>query len=149
MESSVHAMQERLDTLRAQLGGNDFSYADPWKGFDRRNVKGVVAKLFDIKPDFAQYHRALEVCAGGRLFFVVVDNEDTGKALLENGQLRRRVTIIPLNKIVDPTISPQIVRQAKAVMPANGEMHTAMEIIGFQSQVESAMRYVFGGYLVC
>merc|ERR1712107_918429 len=88
METSVHAMQERLDILRAQLGGIDFSYADPWKGFDRRNVKGVVAKLFDIKPDFASFHRALEVCAGGRLFFVVTSNEETGKALLERGQLR-------------------------------------------------------------
>ena len=37
--------------------------------------------------------------AGGRLYNVVVDTETTGKQLLQNGDLRRRVTIIPLNKI--------------------------------------------------
>ena len=36
----------------------------------------------------AAYHRALEVCAGGRLYFVIADNEETGKALLDKGQLR-------------------------------------------------------------
>lgn len=148
-EANLHSMQEKLDHVRAQIGGIDFNYADPYKNFDRSKVKGVVAKLFHIKPEFACYHRALEVCAGGRLFFVVVDNEDTGKALLERGQLRRRVTIIPLNKIVDPTIPAHVVRQARNIMPAGGDLHLAMEIVGFQWEVESAMKYVFGGFIVC
>lgn len=148
-EAAMHSIQERLDVLRAQIGGLDFNYADPWKGFNRNAVKGVVAKLFHIKPDFSSYARALEVCAGGRLFFVVTDNEETGKALLERGQLRRRVTIIPLNKIVDNTIPPQTVKQARRVMPSGGELHCALEIIGCQREVESAMKYVFGSHLVC
>ncbi len=37
--------------------------------------------------------------AGNKLFQVVVDDELTAKALLQKGSLRRRVTIIPLNKI--------------------------------------------------
>jgi len=148
-EASLHSLQERLDTLRAHLGNLDFNYADPYRGFDRSAVKGVIAKLFHISPDYAAYHRALEVCAGGRLFFVVTDNEETGKALLERGQLRRRVTIIPLNKIVDPTIPSNTVKQARRIMPEGGELHCALEIIGFQREVESAMRYVFGGFLVC
>mmetsp|Transcript_26122 Transcript_26122/g.75411 ORF Transcript_26122/g.75411 Transcript_26122/m.75411 type:complete len:1203 (-) Transcript_26122:61-3669(-) len=148
-ELTLQQTQDRLAQLRGHLGGLDFQYQDPYKGFNRHAVKGVVSKLFTVSPDFSSYHRALEVCAGGRLFFVVVDNEDTGKALLERGQLRRRVTIIPLNKIVDPTIHPQTVRQAKRVMPEGADVHCALEIIGFQKEVESAMKYVFGGYLVC
>jgi len=148
-EQAWYQMQERLDSLRAHLAGVDFHYADPYPGFNRSAVKGAVAQLFHIKSDFAQYHRALEVCAGGRLFFVVVDNEQTGKALLEKGQLRRRVTIIPLNKIVDHTIPNNTVRQAKSVMPAGGDLHLAMQIIGCQPEVERAMKYVFGGFLVC
>mmetsp|Transcript_798 Transcript_798/g.2239 ORF Transcript_798/g.2239 Transcript_798/m.2239 type:complete len:1225 (-) Transcript_798:393-4067(-) len=147
-EGNLEQLQGKLDHLRAHLGGIDFNYSDPFKGFDRTKVKGVVSKLFHIKPDFTQYHRALEVCAGGRMFFVVVDSEETGKALLENGQLRRRVTIIPLNKIVDPTVAPGVVRQAKSIA-SGADLHLALEIIGFQKQVESAMKYVFGGYLVC
>merc|ERR1719210_3267901 len=34
-------------------------------------------------------------------------------------------------------------------MPEGGELHCALEIIGFQGEVESAMKYVFGGFLVC
>eukprot|EP00929_Paragymnodinium_shiwhaense_P006643 TRINITY_DN11047_c0_g1_i1.p1 TRINITY_DN11047_c0_g1~~TRINITY_DN11047_c0_g1_i1.p1 ORF type:complete len:1201 (+),score=447.04 TRINITY_DN11047_c0_g1_i1:84-3686(+) len=148
-ESSLYSTQQKLDTLRAQLGGLDFNYADPYRGFNRKAVKGVVSKLFHIQPDFAHYHRALEVCAGGRLFFVVVDNEETGKALLEKGQLRRRVTIIPLNKIVDPTIPQNVVRQARNIVPRGGDCHLAYEIIGCDREVQSAMKYVFGGYIVC
>ena len=74
----------------------DFQYRDPERGFDRSSVKGVVAKLVRVKdPADAT---ALEVAAGGKLYQVVVDTEATAKALLSKGQLRNRVTIVPLNK---------------------------------------------------
>lgn len=149
VEAAWHSMQDRVDSLRAHLGGLDFQYSDPYRNFDRSTVKGVVAKLFHIKPDFAAYHRALEVCAGGRLYFVIADNEETGKALLDKGQLRRRVTIIPLNKIQDNSISQQVVRQARQIIPKKAEAHVAMEIIGCEKQVMSAMKFVFGPYMVC
>lgn len=40
-----------------------------------------------------------------------MDTEDTGKQLLQNGDLRRRVTIIPLNKIQSNPV-PDRVRHA-------------------------------------
>lgn len=42
------------------------------------------------------------------MFNVVVDTESTGKQLLQNGNLRRRVTIIPLNKIQAHTVPPRV-----------------------------------------
>lgn len=60
-------------------------------------MKGVVAKLVRVADPAAT--TALEVAAGGKLYQVVVDTEQTAKALLANGQLRNRVTIIPLNKV--------------------------------------------------
>lgn len=45
------------------------------------------------------------------MFNVVVDTENTGKELLQKGDLRRRVTIIPLNKI-QPNTVPDRVRHA-------------------------------------
>ena len=56
-----------------------------------------MAKLVRVKDE--QSVTALEITAGGRLYNVIVDSEDTGKALLKHGKLRRRVTIIPLNKV--------------------------------------------------
>lgn len=53
----------------------------------------------------------LQVAAGGKLFNVVVDTENTGKQLLQYGELRRRVTIIPLNKI-ETHVVPQRIQQA-------------------------------------
>lgn len=41
----------------------------------------------------------MEICAGGKLYNVVVEDEKVGSQLLEKGKLRKRVTIIPLNKI--------------------------------------------------
>ena len=86
-----------------ELAGMDFQYRDPERGFDRSSVKGVVAKLVRVKdPANAT---ALEVAAGGKLYQVVVDTEATAKALLSKGQLRNRVTIVPLNK-ARPSLSP-------------------------------------------
>lgn len=50
--------------------------------------------------------------AGGKLFNVIVDTESTGKQLLRNGDLRRRVTIIPLNKIQSHTVPPRVQQAA-------------------------------------
>jgi len=148
LEGALHQSNDHMETLRAQIGNLDFHYTDPHQGFDRSRVKVVVAKLFNIKQEFTQYHRALEVCAGGRLFFVVVDNEDTGKALLEKGQLRRRVTIIPLSKVADHSLSPNVVKQAKSVVPG-ADVQSALQIIGYDKEMQNAMKFVFGSMLVC
>ena len=59
---------------------------------------------------------ALEVVAGGKLYQVVVDTEVTGKALLSKGQLQKRVTIIPLNKI--DAIPEEFIEEKRAELAA-------------------------------
>ncbi|XP_010550591.1 PREDICTED: structural maintenance of chromosomes protein 2-2-like isoform X3 [Tarenaya hassleriana] len=93
----VQKMKDKARDLSAQLANVNFTYCDPVKNFDRSKVKGVVAKLIKVKDRSTM--TALEVTAGGKLFNVVVNTEDTGKQLLQKGGLRRRVTTIPLNKI--------------------------------------------------
>ena len=51
-----------------------------------------------------------------QLYNVVVETEQVGKKLLEKGELRRRVTIIPLNKIASTTISNDAVRRAESLV---------------------------------
>ena len=46
----------------------------------------------------------------------MVDTEVVGKKLVQKGQLKRRYTIIPLNKIVSRKISPDIVKKANALV---------------------------------
>ena len=46
----------------------------------------------------------------------MVDTEDTGKQLLQNGKLKRRYTIIPLNKISARAISADVVKKAQSLV---------------------------------
>ena len=85
------------------LAGLDFRFRDPEANFDHGRVKGVVAKLVRVKD--VSTATALEVAAGGKLYQVVVDTEATAKALLSKGQLQKRVTIIPMNKVASNAVS--------------------------------------------
>lgn len=51
-----------------------------------------------------------------QLFNVVVDTEETGKQLLQKGKLKRRYTIIPLNKIASRSISGEAVKKAQTLV---------------------------------
>jgi hypothetical protein len=84
--------------VRARLSQLDFNYTPP-PGFDTRKVKGLVASLLALKPEDHGKSTALEIAAGGKLYNVVVEDERVGKDLLERGGIRKRVTLIPLNKI--------------------------------------------------
>ncbi|KAG2711067.1 hypothetical protein I3760_04G059500 [Carya illinoinensis] len=142
----VQKLKDEIRNLSAQLANFDFSYRDPVKNFDRSKVKGVVAKLIKVKDSSTM--TALEVTAGGKLFNVVVDTENTGKQILQNGALRRRVTIIPLNKIQSHTVSPRVQNAAvRLVGKENAEL--ALSLVGYEEEVKTAMEYVFGSTFIC
>jgi structural maintenance of chromosome 2 len=69
-----------------------------------------VATLIDLEEANFRSSTALEICAGGKLYNVVVDDERVGSQLLEKGRLRKRVTIIPLNKINAFKMSAEVSR---------------------------------------
>ncbi|VAH82580.1 unnamed protein product [Triticum turgidum subsp. durum] len=142
----VQKLKDKVRALSGELGNVNFSYQDPVKKFDRSKVKGVVARLIKIKDSSTA--TALEVAAGGRLYNVVVDTETTGKQLLQNGGLKRRVTIIPLNKIHTGTI-PDRVQQAARRMVGAENVTLALELVGYDEEVKNAMAYVFGSTFVC
>ncbi|KAF5457688.1 hypothetical protein F2P56_021772 [Juglans regia] len=142
----VQKLKDEIRNLSAQLANFDFSYRDPVKNFDRSKVKGVIAKLIKVKDSSTM--TALEVTAGGKLFNVVVDTENTGKQILQNGALRRRVTIIPLNKIQSHTISPRVQNAAvRLVGKENAEL--ALSLVGYEEEVKTAVEYVFGSTFIC
>eukprot|EP00912_Choanoflagellata_sp_UC4_P001945 UC4_evm1s1248 len=97
LEGKIAKRAAYVDKESATLSKLDFTYSDPCANFDRSKVSGTVAQLINISD--AKYETAIEVAAGGKLYNVVVDTEETGKQLLKKGNLKRRVTIIPLNKI--------------------------------------------------
>ncbi len=84
--------------MRSRLSQLDFNYTPP-PGFDTRKVKGLVASLLALKPEDYGKSTALEIAAGGKLYNVIVEDERVGKDLLERGGIKKRVTLVPLNKI--------------------------------------------------
>ncbi|KAL0298387.1 UNVERIFIED_CONTAM: Structural maintenance of chromosomes protein 2-2 [Sesamum radiatum] len=142
----VQKFKEEVRIISSQLANVEFNYNDPEKNFDKSRVKGVVAKLIKVKDSSAVV--ALEVAAGGKLFNVVVDTENTGKQLLQKGGLRRRVTIIPLNKIQSHPV-PQRVKTAAVKLVGKGNAEVALSLVGYDQELQSAMEYVFGSTFVC
>lgn len=147
LQKGIRNLREEAESMKRKVANIDFSYSDPTPGFDRSKVKGLVAQLFALDKEKTQAGTALEICAGGRLYNVVVDSSETGTQLLQNGKLRKRVTIIPLNKISAFRASADKIGAAQKLAP--GKVDLALSLIGYDKEVSAAMEYVFGSTLVC
>lgn len=149
LKSTASGLQDTTESLNAQLEARlRFEFRDPEKGFDRSRVKGLVARLVKVKDNRAA--TALEIAAGAKLTQVIVDTETTGKLLLEKGQLKKRVTILPLNKINNRCTDPAKVANAKKIaQKAGGTAQLALELVGYDADVSRAMEYVFGNTIIC
>ncbi|KAK3825070.1 MAG: RecF/RecN/SMC [Benniella sp.] len=144
---AIVKLSEQIEQISRKLSGLDFQYSNPTPNFDRSSVKGLVAELFTVLPEYTEAATALEICAGGRLYNVVVDNEVVGSQLLQNGRLRKRVTIIPLNKITAFRAQAQKIATAQKLAP--GKVNLALALIGYEDHLETAMAYIFGNTLIC
>ena len=147
LQQTIRQLREQADGMKRRVVNIDFNYADPAPNFDRSKVKGLVAQLFTLDKDHTDAGMALEICAGGRLYNVVVDTEVTGTQLLQNGKLRKRVTIIPLNKIAAFRASAEKIGAAQRIAP--GKVDLALSLVGYEDEVSTAMDYVFGNTLIC
>lgn len=147
LERRIRELEDQADGLRRKVASIDFSYTDPSPKFDRTKVKGLVAQLFTLDKQHLRAGTALEICAGGRLYNVVVDSASTGSQLLQHGKLKKRVTIIPLDKISAFRATSEKVGAAQNIAP--GKVDLALSLVGYEDEVTAAMEYVFGSTLIC
>jgi structural maintenance of chromosome 2 len=148
LDSSISELKCIVKNLSSALERRlSFKYTDPVRGFDRSKVKGLVANLIQVSKE--EYATALEVVAGGKLYQVVVDEAIVGKAIIERGNLARRVTIIPLDKIMSRSVTNSAIERANQIAKSmNAESTPAIELIGFDEEVRAAMEHVFGSAIV-
>ncbi|KAF2076638.1 hypothetical protein CYY_002067 [Polysphondylium violaceum] len=144
LEPVVSQLREKVGYMSSRLSGIEFTYTDPTKNFDRQKVKGVVANLISLRD--ADASTALEICAGGKLYNIIIDDDETGKALLAKGQLKRKVTLLPLNKIDGRALSNSVVDAAKKVSKNNAK--PAIDYVDFDPTLKPAMNYVFGNTFI-
>ncbi|KAJ8323186.1 Structural maintenance of chromosomes protein 2 [Batrachochytrium dendrobatidis] len=140
-------LDEAINELESTMSKFQFSYSDPTPNFDRLKVKGLVAELINISKENLDSSTALEVCAGGKLYNVVVESEIVGTQLLQKGKLKHRVTIIPLNKITAFSVDKKFISRAKSLAP--GKVQLALDLVGSDEELAVVMDYVFGSTLVC
>ncbi|KAL5235232.1 hypothetical protein ACI65C_002642 [Semiaphis heraclei] len=85
---------------------------------------------------------AVEVTAGGRMFFHIVDSDKIGTQILKeinNQNLPGEVTFMPLNRLTARTIKYP---QSKDAIPMVNKLN-------YESHLDKAMRFIFGKTLIC
>jgi len=139
-------LRNQVERVFGRYQNLNFEFRDPARGFDRRTVRGVAARLFSVAdPSFCT---ALETVAGGKLYNVVIDTEVVGKQLLQGGNLQRRTTFIPLNKITGRRPDPRILQEAQKLV-GRDNVWSPLDLVEFDSGVEAAMCHLFSGPLIC
>ncbi|NXS60313.1 SMC2 protein, partial [Brachypteracias leptosomus] len=146
LTQDISRLRELYEGLVAKFPHLRFEYKHPEKNWNPNSVKGPVVSLITVK-DLSKA-KALEAVAGGKLYNIIVDTEVTGKKLLQKGELRRRYTIIPLNKISARCVGQDKVKLAQTLAGHNNS-HLALSLVGYEPELQKAMEYVFGTTLVC
>ena len=135
-----------IRTEMDRFGKFDFRYDYPSQSWDASRVKGFAANLFRVKDQ--KYSRALSSLIGGSWRNVITDNDETGKLLLERGNLQTRTTIIPMTKINPRTIDQRVVKLAQNLVGKENAI-PALDLIEYEKEVESAMKHLFGHSFIC
>ncbi|XP_065717437.1 structural maintenance of chromosomes protein 2 isoform X1 [Patagioenas fasciata] len=146
LTSDISRLRELYEGLMAKFPHLRFEYKDPEKNWNPNHVKGAVVSLISVK-DLSKA-KALEAVAGGKLYNIIVDTEGTGKKLLEKGELQRRYTIIPLNKISARCVGQKTVKLAQTLADPES-LHLALSLVEYEPELQKAMKYVFGTTLIC
>ncbi|KAH8372776.1 hypothetical protein KR009_004687 [Drosophila setifemur] len=144
-------LQKRKRELKRELDRRnasryDLQYQDPEPSFDRRKVHGMVGKLFQVND--MQNSMALVTAAGGSLYSYVTDDDVTSKKILQRGNLQRRVTLIPINKIQSVSLSKTVVEYAQNKVGCEN-VQWALSLINYDRYYEPVMKYLFAGTLIC
>lgn len=116
-------------------------------GFTRESVKGVLVSLYRVKAGHNDKAIAIQQVAGAKQYNLVVDSDTTGQKIISSG-MKRRITVIPLNKISGDPLSAAKVAAAKE-MGAPGDVELALDLLDFDEELKPAMAYVFGRTVVC
>ena len=146
LKHEVNSLKAHVDRVDNQYPGLRFQYQDPVRDFDRRQVRGKVAKLFRVKEE--EFCSGLQAVAGGKIHNVVIDSDTVGSQLLKHGRLQQRATFIPLNKISGNKMSANSVEAAKRV-GGRDNVWFPLDLIEYDREMEPAMCHVFGNALLC
>ncbi|KAJ3153289.1 Structural maintenance of chromosomes protein 3 [Geranomyces variabilis] len=107
----------------------------------RENIQGVYGPLYDLFEVDKPFQTAVEVIAGGSLWHVVVDKDDTASEILRhlNRERSGRVTFMPLNRL----------HPKKPTYPQSNDAVVMIQKLRFEERYRPAFEQVFGKALIC
>lgn len=97
--------------------------------------------------DNERFALPLEIAAQGKLFNVVVDNENTARLLLQRKCFDTKVFMIPMNKIQSKGIPENALKQIYETYGNDAKL--ALDLIKYDKKYESTMQFIFGSTLIC
>ncbi|ELS34621.1 MULTISPECIES: chromosome segregation protein SMC [Pseudanabaena] len=108
---------------------------------DMSGVYGLVAQLGLVEPRF---QLALEICAGGRLGNLVVENDEVAAEAISLLKRERagRATFLPLNKLQAARFPSRIEAQKL------GAIDYAFNLVTYEDRYQDVFSFVFGNTLV-
>ncbi|MBP0005535.1 MAG: chromosome segregation protein SMC [Cyanobacteria bacterium SBC] len=132
LEAQTHAMREASGSYATQLVMQS----------GLSGICGLVAQLGRVEPG---YQLALETAAGGRLGFLVVEDDLVASAAIQLLKEKRagRATFLPLNKIRAPRFSPH-----REVERTAGFLDYAVNLLECDERYDEVFAYVFGNTVV-
>lgn len=109
---------------------------------DLPGICGLVAQLGQVEPPF---QLALEIAAGGRLGFIVVEDDSVaGAAIALLKQTKAgRATFLPLNKIKSPRST-----EGPNLRHSQGYVDLALNLVRFEPRYREVFAFVLGGTVV-
>ncbi|MBF2055846.1 MAG: chromosome segregation protein SMC [Cyanobacterium sp. T60_A2020_053] len=133
IEATKQAQQEVQGSLATKLILNS----------DLPGVCGLVAQLGQVET---AYQLALEIAGGGRLGFIVVEDDSIASAGIKllKQEKAGRATFLPLNKIK----SPRIYNPSQGIIEAVGYIDLALNLISCDEKYDDIFGYVFGSTVV-
>ncbi|MEN3033508.1 MAG: chromosome segregation protein SMC [Aquificaceae bacterium] len=134
LESEQNKLIEEISTLRLKLknASEDIQIFDGISG-----VFGRFRDLISLKDSI--YAKAVEVAAGSRMSYIVVENEDVARlciSRLKESSLGR-MSFIPLNRIKDTKIPSSLPR-------IKGAIDFVVNLVEFEKRFEKVAKFVFG-----
>lgn len=104
--------------------------------------------LFRVRDKL--HEKAIELGVGGKLTNVVVDDENTGKTLIDGGCFGQNISIIPNSKVVARPIAREIREQCINISRQMGGLALpASELVEFSKELEPSIMYGLGNFVVC
>ncbi len=145
IEAEIREVRDRIEEVLKAKGYVESKLADmePAENIFRgmEGVYGTVGDLITVKDP--EHIRAVEVAGGGRLRFVVVEDEDTAKRCIDYLKENNlgRMSFIPLSRIRVENKLPPLPR-------IKGVVDFAINLVEYDPKFEKAVRFALGDTLI-